>query len=136
MERLPRLRGFKAPKLPKLPSFKAPRFKPPELSRKVKAKVGQGVGKLRRFALTAINEEYVAKMAQQRQGECLRCGLCCKLLFKCPFLQTSSAGVSRCRIHGQRPDNCRFFPIDQRDIEERDSLGAAAPPCGYRFSKI
>ena len=90
------------------------------------------MGKLRRFALTTIKENYISKMARQRQGECLRCGLCCKLLFECPFLQNLSSGLSRCRIHNRRPDNCKFFPIDVRDLAERDSLGAATP-CGFRF---
>ncbi|MDD5655655.1 MAG: hypothetical protein PHF00_00170 [Elusimicrobia bacterium] len=129
MARFSPLRGFKTPKLP---LFKAPRLKPPRLSPKVKAKVGQGMGKLRRWALTTIKERYIAEMASRRQGECLRCGLCCKLLFKCPFLQTLPSGLSRCRIHKRRPDNCKYFPIDEKDIRERDSLGADRP-CGFWF---
>jgi len=108
--------------------------KPPRLTHQVKAKVGQGVGKLRRFALTTIKEDYIARMRQLRQGDCLRCGICCKLLFECPFLEERPDGKSRCRIHARRPDNCKFFPIDERDLQERDSVDGRLP-CGYRFWK-
>ncbi len=116
----------------RLSRFKSPKFNATNLPTLIKAKAGQCVGKLRRFALHAVNEEYVAKMARYRLGECLRCGLCCKLLFECPFLQNLPDGTGRCRIHGRKPDNCAFFPIDERDLRERDSLGAKTP-CGYRF---
>ena len=115
-----------------LRGLKATKFKTPKLPPKVKAKMDQRVGKLRRFALTTVSEEYIAKMQALRMGECLRCGLCCKLLFECPFLQNLPDGTGRCRIHGRKPDNCAFFPIDERDLRERDSLGAKTP-CGYRF---
>jgi hypothetical protein len=74
------------PRLP-LPGFKKPKLKAPKLPPKVKAKMEQGVGKLRRFALTTVQEEYVEDMRRRRLGECLRCGLCCRLVFECPFLQ-------------------------------------------------
>lgn len=110
------------------PSF----FDIPDLPPRIKAMVGQGVGKLRRFALHSINEEYIAQMAQRRHGECRRCGYCCKMLFECPFLKNLPDGTGRCRIHGRKPDNCTFFPIDERDLRERNLAGAPAP-CGYRF---
>lgn len=115
-----------------LRDLKPMKLRPPKLPPKVRAKVAQGMGKLRRFALARLNEGYVARMRQRRQGECHRCGLCCKLLFECPFLKTFPDGKSRCRIHGRKPDNCTFFPIDERDLFERDMLGAEIP-CGYRF---
>ena len=98
----------------------------------VKVKVNQGVGKLRRIALARLKEEYIVRMQQKRLGACRRCGLCCRLLFRCPFLQTHSDGTCRCIIHGQRPASCRLFPIDERDLRERDSVNAKIP-CGYRF---
>jgi hypothetical protein len=98
----------------------------------VKAKMDQGVGKLRRFALARMREEYVARMQQKRLGQCRRCGLCCRLLFECPFLRTLTDGTCRCCIYGLHPNNCRLFPIDERDLRERDSLDARVP-CGYRF---
>jgi hypothetical protein len=99
---------------------------------KVKAKMDQGVGKLRRFAIARVREKYVLRMQQDRMGECRRCGLCCRLLFKCPFLQGLPDGTCSCSIHNQRPDNCRLFPIDERDLRERDSVDGQVP-CGYRF---
>jgi hypothetical protein len=117
-----------------LSALKTSKLKTPKLPPKVRAKVAQGVGKLRRFALTTIQEKYIARMQKLRQGACKRCGLCCKLFFECPFLQNLADGGSRCRIHGRKPDNCAFFPIDERDLRDRDSLGAAIP-CGFSFRK-
>jgi len=114
--------------------LKPPKFDTPDLPPKVKAKLDQGVGKLRRFALTTVKEDYIARMQSRRTGECLRCGLCCKLLFECPFLKNLPDGSSRCRIHGRKPDNCDFFPIDERDLRERDLLDPLHP-CGYRFRR-
>lgn len=98
----------------------------------VKAKLNQGVGKLRRFALARMKEGYIAQMQHRRLGTCRRCGLCCRLLFKCPFLKTLTDGTCRCMIHGQRPANCKLFPIDERDLRERDWVDGKIP-CGYRF---
>ena len=122
------------PGFPRLRDLKPSKLRPPKLPPQVRAKVAQGMGKLRRFALASVNDDYIAQMHQRRTGECLRCGICCKLLFECPFLQTFSDGRSRCRIHGRKPDNCTFFPIDERDIRERNSIRRTAP-CGYRFRK-
>ncbi|MDD5629489.1 MAG: hypothetical protein PHU21_10525 [Elusimicrobia bacterium] len=117
-----------------LRAFKAAKLKTPKLPPEVKAKVAQSVGKLRRFALHTVNEDYISQMQTLRQGACRRCGLCCKLVFECPFLQNLADGRSRCRIHGRKPDNCTFFPIDERDLQDRDSLGAQVP-CGFSFRK-
>ncbi|MBI5240179.1 MAG: hypothetical protein HY926_06880 [Elusimicrobia bacterium] len=122
------------PRFAPLRTLKTSKLKTPRLPPKVKAKMAQGMGKLRRFALTTVKEEYIARMQRLRQGACLRCGLCCKLFFECPFLQNLPGGSSRCRIHGRKPDNCHFFPIDERDLRDRDSLGAPVP-CGYSFRK-
>ena len=119
MPKFPRLRGLKRPKIP----------------HQVKSKVSQGVGKLRRFALARLQEKYIAQQAENRLGECLRCGLCCKLLFECPFLHNLPDGTSRCRIHGRRPDNCKHFPIDERDLRERDLVDGSIAPCGFRFRR-
>jgi len=107
-------------------------LRPSGLQPKVRAKVAQGVGKLRRFTLARLQTGYIARMRLQRRGECLRCGLCCKLLFECPFLKNMPDGTYRCRIQGRKPDNCAVFPIDERDLRERDLIGAGQP-CGFRF---
>ena len=103
--------------------------------RRAKAKMDQGVGKLRRIAYARMREVYVARMQLSRLGACRRCGRCCRLLFKCPFLQTFSDGTCSCAIHGRRPASCRLFPIDERDLRERDSVDARTP-CGYRFQDL
>jgi hypothetical protein len=122
------------PRFTPLRSLKTSKAKTTKLPPKVRAKLAQGLGKLRRFALTTVQEEYIARMRELRQGACKRCGLCCKLFFECPFLQNLADGSSRCRIHGRKPDNCACFPIDERDLRDRDSLGAPAP-CGFSFRK-
>jgi uncharacterized protein YdhG (YjbR/CyaY superfamily) len=50
------------------------------------------------------------------------------LLFTCPMLTKQG----RCLVYGAcRPQACKVFPIDQRDIDEVKLCGAQ---CGYRFS--
>ena len=100
----------------------------------VKAKVDQGVGKLRRLALARMQAGYVTQMQRRRLGTCRRCGHCCRLLFTCPFLQTHSDGICHCTIHDQRPASCKLFPIDERDLRERDLVDRKWP-CGYRFKE-
>lgn len=91
----------------------------------------QVVGKLRRYfrvrVYTAKNEELLSR----RQGECTRCGACCKILFQCPFLVEEPANEAgnayTCSIYGKHFKNCRIFPIvpkDLLDVEEE---------CGYTF---
>lgn len=63
----------------------------------------------------------------QRQGECHRCGACCKLPTPCAFLRYDADGKnSRCAIYAIRPPNCRKYP---RTASEQ--LTAAV--CGYTF---
>ena len=78
-------------------------------------------GKIRRFWLTHFRKGYVRDQIARRQGKCLQCGDCCKLMFRCLFL-TSDQRCSR-YDHG-RPGNCTCFPIDERDV----GVG-----CGYSF---
>ena len=86
-------------------------------------------GKLRRFALVHFRKEYVHRQLPVRKGKCHQCGTCCNLLFTCPMLTKQG----RCFVYGScRPQTCRVFPIDQRDIDEVKLCGAQ---CGYRFSE-
>lgn len=91
----------------------------------------QGTGKVRRFVAHTLRKKHVAHCLEIRQGECARCGACCKLLFKCPFLDTMPDGSTSCRIHEKRPMNCRIFPLDMKDIAERGFF--MDKPCGYHF---
>lgn len=87
----------------------------------------QAQGKLRRFVNSNFRkEEVVAKLALRR-GDCNRCGACCEILFKCPFLKKHEDGTSTCGIYEDRPNQCRLFPIDRRDLEE------VRGTCSYYF---
>ena len=52
------------------------------------------------------------------RGECNRCGACCEILYKCPFLKKEPDGTGTCGIYEDRPNACRYFPIDRRDLQE------------------
>lgn len=86
-------------------------------------------GKWRRFWLVHFQKEYVEQQLSVRQGDCNQCGACCSMLLTCPML-TKQGG---CLAYGTcRPQSCKTFPIDQRDINEVNLGGAQ---CGYRFNR-
>ena len=78
----------------------------------------QAQGKLRRFVSANFRQQEAIEALSLRRGDCNRCGACCELLFKCPFLKKQDDGTSLCGIYEDRPNQCRLFPITQRDIEE------------------
>lgn len=88
-------------------------------------------GKVRRLYYSAFGNGYVTNQLERRQGECTRCGTCCKLLYNCPFLD-ESGDATRCRIYGMPIPNCKIFPLDERDLADRD-LVMPHVRCGYRF---
>jgi hypothetical protein len=90
-----------------------------------------GWGKLRRFYLHSLRRGYVERNIARRLGECGRCGTCCKLMFPCPRLDEKT-DPTECRAHDNRPNNCRYFPIDKRDLRDRDIL-MPGTPCGFSF---
>jgi len=71
----------------------------------------------------------VKEQLYKRQGNCLQCGRCCKLVFKCPMLQEDIFNT-RCRIYGFRSKVCRLFPISEEDLKDVDYQ------CGYSFKKL
>lgn len=86
-------------------------------------------GKLRRFWLVHFGKGYVQRQISVRQGTCRQCGACCKLLFTCPML--TKQGL--CLVYGTcRPQVCKVFPIDQRDVDEVKFWGIQ---CGYHFNR-
>lgn len=89
--------------------------------------LGQVFRKLRRMYLGIFKPEYIQKsIADTRKGDCHRCGLCCELIFKCPFLGRDGQNLPYCRIYGDlRPTNCRTYPFDVIDSE--------IDTCGYKF---
>jgi len=88
-------------------------------------------GKLRRFYLGHFRKAYVAERKAARRGECARCGACCQLLHRCPWA-LDCEGLAGCRIYEKRPVNCHVFPLDGRDLAERD-LVIPERPCGFHF---
>ncbi len=90
-------------------------------------------GKLRRAYLCFVRMDYVRQSHARRHGECRRCGRCCFMLFRCPFYHLED-GLPACRIHKTKPRLCRIFPVDERDLRDRD-LVANNIPCGYFFNE-
>jgi hypothetical protein len=78
----------------------------------------QAHGKLRRFVSANFRKQEVIDALSLRRGECNRCGACCEILFKCPFLKKHDDGTTTCGIYEDRPNQCRLFPIEKRDLAE------------------
>ncbi len=89
--------------------------------------LGQFLRKVRRFYLGTFHPGYIEKaIADTREGDCHRCGLCCELIYKCPFLGRDGQNLPYCRVYGDlRPANCRNYPFDAKDSE--------IDTCGYTF---
>ncbi|MFN0112416.1 MAG: hypothetical protein ACKVZH_26460 [Blastocatellia bacterium] len=65
------------------------------------------------------------------QGECNRCGACCKIVFTCSFYHESE-GSSACSIYTSEkhaPTACVTFPFDPTDLDEvkREILPGTCP---------
>jgi len=84
-------------------------------------------GKVRRFVQASVLREDPAPLLARRQGDCNRCGACCKILFRCPFLGTDAEGQYTCRIYDQRFAQCRLYPLHTADLRELDGQ------CSYSF---
>jgi len=52
-------------------------------------------------------------------------------MFTCPLLDRQATPV-RCTIHEIKPRVCRLFPIDERDLRDRDIISPDVP-CGFSF---
>ena len=101
----------------------------------ISAKSHLAYGKIRRLCLGLFRSGYVESRVSLRQGQCLRCGRCCKLLYICPHLEDLPDGTTSCRIHEHRPINCRIFPLNEADLKDRDLIqnGRLNGPCGFYF---
>ena len=91
-------------------------------------------GRLRRWYRHTFTPGYIARSHARRRGECLRCGACCRLGSRCHHLGSDGDGIGVCDRHEIRPRSCRVFPIDDRDLADRDIL-APGTRCGYRFER-
>lgn len=91
--------------------------------------IPQVLRRARRFYLGTFRPEYVKQaVAETRKGDCHRCGLCCQLVYKCPFLGRDGQNLPYCRIYGElRPSNCRNYPFDAIDSE--------VETCGFTFER-
>ncbi len=96
---------------------------------RMRQKTRQLGGKIRRYITCKVNSDYVSSQLRKRRGKCLRCGRCCRLVFKCPFLKTTKDGKTRCTIYTHRSVQCKMFPIDKKDLKEVNFL------CGYWFEE-
>lgn len=76
--------------------------------------------KMKRFLTSLL------PVADNRRGECNRCGQCCKLPFPCPFLRFDAEGLSSCAAYLVRPPSCRKYP---RTLAEN----LTTETCGYYF---
>jgi hypothetical protein len=90
-----------------------------------------GWGKIRRAWLITCRSDYVRRSLTRRQGECRRTGACCNLMLRCPALE-NEGDFHRCTNYLHRGPNCSIFPIDERDIRDRDRIMPDVP-CGYSF---
>jgi hypothetical protein len=86
----------------------------------------QARGKIRRFVQAKFQRERAEALVAMRQGECNRCGECCRILFRCPFLGKDAQGENTCRIYEKRFGACRLYPIQPADLREVKS-------CSYTF---
>lgn len=92
-----------------------------------KLRARQAQGKLRRFVRTNFKKDETVAGLALRRGDCNRCGACCELVFKCPFLKKLSDGSTLCGIYENRPNSCRLFPTEARDLKE------VRGTCSYYF---
>lgn len=86
-------------------------------------------GKVRRFVLVHLRKKYIQQQLSTRKGACRQCGICCNLLFTCPMLMQQG----HCLVYGRcRPESCKTFPIDQRDLDEVKLYNGS---CGFHFGE-
>ena len=98
-------------------------------------RVKQVWGTPRRLIWNVFRPGYVRENLAERTGECRRCGACCRLVVKCVFFFHDDDGLPACRAYGAfRFPNCTKFPIDHRDIADRDRI-APHEPCGYSWTE-
>ena len=89
-------------------------------------------GKVRRWYLVHFRPGYVRAALARRRGQCDHSGACCQLAHVCPLHGPDAHGAPGCTIYARRPANCRVFPIDERDLRDRDVV-MPDHPCGFYF---
>ena len=82
--------------------------------------------KIKRHIYIYLFSGRVQKQLELREGKCLQCGRCCKLVFRCPMLAGETPNL-RCRIYNHRSKVCMQFPISEEDLMDVNYQ------CGYSF---
>ena len=59
----------------------------------------------------------------QRNGNCIDCGECCRLPNECIFLKFKKDGTSYCSVHKIRPLNCRKYPRTNNEHITKQTSG-------------
>lgn len=80
-------------------------------------------GKFRRFFQSHFLKSFVKSQHNKRLGQCKRCGKCCKILYKCPFLVELKDGSTQCKVYKKRPLQCRTYPITEKDLKNAGCKG-------------
>ena len=70
----------------------------------------------------------ILSVAKNRQGQCIRCGACCKLPNVCPWLDFDEENKAICRHYHLRPLNCRKYPRTESEFITPET-------CGHYFEK-
>jgi len=87
-------------------------------------------GKLRRLYFIHFRRRHLeTAMLGRRGGACRQCGASCRLGYKCFHFDEARRA---CRVYSHRPTICRVFPIDERDLAERDAVMTESR-CGFLF---
>ncbi|UCF15618.1 MAG: hypothetical protein JSW59_19650 [Phycisphaerales bacterium] len=68
----------------------------------------------------------ILPVAENRRGQCINCGACCKLPNVCPFIKSGEDGKEYCSIYPIRPHNCRKYPRTESESVTQDT-------CGFTF---
>lgn len=89
----------------------------------------QVISQFRRFYLRYFRKDYMREQFILRTEECRQYGMCCTLLSTCPMLTRQGLRL----VYGKcRPQACRVFPIDQKDVDQVTLCGGK---CGYQFAR-
>lgn len=92
-------------------------------------------GAIRRYVLSrTLPDRILYRWQPYKRGGCNRCGLCCKIVYECPFF-VENEQTTACMIYTSPrhfPPACVVFPIDPIDLAEVQREIAPAP-CPFYF---
>lgn len=74
---------------------------------------------LRRTVMPQIlPDELLLRWRPFRKGECNRCGACCNIQFRCPFVIDDGPQLTHCSIYQSPsgPKACHVYPVDPLDL--------------------